>query len=283
MFVNLFCPICMHEATQRGDPTYGVQVPIVDLRDDGVYNVECEEGHQTRVRLVNLRFELLFEVGAYALRDARTREAVSSFAAALERFYEFYTAVALDALGVDSDKFDAAWKPVSKQSERQLGFFIAAHLGLTHEPPTLLNPNTHVQLRNKVVHQGYVPDPKEALGFGETVLELLDGFLNDLRERCPDSVSKVFEKSLPPDLEEIPQPDGSEEVVGSTNILPIVDVQHPREHDNRAGSLATQVERLRNPPRTRMRALTREQLLAERPDLADQLYDDEPDRDDQPE
>lgn len=277
MLVNLFCPYCALEASQHKDPDFAVPVPIVGLRDDGVYPVRCERGHHARVRLRNINFELLFEMGIYALHDGYTREAVSSCAAALERFYEFYVAVAAEALNVGSEEFALAWKAVSRQSERQLGMFVAAHLILTGSVPELLNPNSHVRFRNSVVHQGYVPEHHEAEGFCEVVLGMLDRLINDLRGRCAIALNAVYERFLPPELEEVPKPDGDEEVVGSTNILTVVDVLHPREHDVRAGGLSDQLKRLAKAQQTRMRVLSKEQLKAKHPDLAPLLDQEEAD------
>ena len=277
MLVNLFCPYCALEASQRKDPDFAVPVPIVRLRDDGVYPVRCWRGHVARVRLLNLRFELLFEMGMYALHDGYTREAVSSCAAALERFYEFYIAVAAEASNVAPEELALAWKAVSRQSERQLGMFVAAHLILTGSAPELLNPNSHVRFRNSVVHQGHVPEHHEAQEFSEVVLGLLDRLIDDLRGRCPIQLNSIYERFLPPELEEVPGPDGEEEVLGATNILTVVDVLHPREHDWRAGGLSDQLKRIAKGPRTRMRALSEEQLKAERPDLAPLLDQKEAD------
>lgn len=48
-----------------------------------------KNGHVVAFTLDTLRFELLFESGIVALLAGFRREAVSSIAAALERFYEF--------------------------------------------------------------------------------------------------------------------------------------------------------------------------------------------------
>ena len=53
----------------------------------------------------NLKFELLFELGINALIDGYPREAVSSFASALERFYEFFCQVAALALSIPKWSF----------------------------------------------------------------------------------------------------------------------------------------------------------------------------------
>ncbi len=270
MLVNLFCPYCAREAAQRKDPDFEVPVPIVRLRDDGVYPVRCGRGHNARVRLENLRFELLFEMGVYALHDGYTREAVSSCAAALERFYEFYVAVAAEAFNVAPEELAVSWKAVSRQSERQLGMFVAAHLMLTGRAPELLNPNRDVWFRNCVVHQGYVPEHHEAEEFCEVVLGLLDRLIDDIRGRYPIPLNSIYKRFLPAELEEVPRADGEEEVVGSINILTVVDVLHPRdrEDDVRAGGISDQLKRIAKMPRTRMRLFSKEQLKAERPDLA---------------
>ena len=277
MLVNLFCPYCALEASQRKDPDFAIPVPIVRLRDDGVYPVRCGRGHDARVRLRNLRFELLFEMGVYALHDGYTREAVSSCAAALERFYEFYVAVTAEASNVGPEELALAWKAVSRQSERQLGMFVAAHLILTGSAPELLNPNSHVRFRNSVVHQGYVPEHHEAEEFCEVLLGMLDRLIDDLRGRCPIPLNSIYERFLPPELEEMPRLDGEEEVVGSTNILTVVNVLHPRERDGRAGGLSDQLKRIAKGQQTRMRMFSKEQLKAEHSDLAPSLDQEEAD------
>src|ERR1700687_1186458 len=106
MILTLFCPICAFEA-QKGLPHARIEValPIARLSDDREYEVHCEAGHTSRVFVNNLKFELLFELGINALIDGYPREAVSSFASALERFYEFFCQVAALALSIPKWSF----------------------------------------------------------------------------------------------------------------------------------------------------------------------------------
>jgi hypothetical protein len=92
MIVRLFCPKCAHEVLKSLVDYAEVEapLPVTKLTDDGTYEVRCGRGHISSVRLLNAKFELLFEMGLNALVDGYGREAVSSFAASLERFYEFY-------------------------------------------------------------------------------------------------------------------------------------------------------------------------------------------------
>jgi hypothetical protein len=96
----------------------------VEWQDDGRYEVTCPKGHTSITILQEQKFELLFDIGAYALIDGYYREAVSSFTSSLERFYEFFVASVLFENGIGEDVLTSTWKQVVNQSERQLGAFM---------------------------------------------------------------------------------------------------------------------------------------------------------------
>lgn len=143
MTLRLVCAVCIDEARKRpavdGERSVDVPMPVSRLEDSGVYDVTCPKGHKSTVYVVNQKFELLFETGLNALVDGYPREAVSSFTAALERFYEFFWRVAQSHLGVANEHVATAWKPVARLSERQLGAYITAYLVLTKAAPSLLS------------------------------------------------------------------------------------------------------------------------------------------------
>jgi len=62
---------------------------IADYFDDGIALIECSAGHKTALVMQSQKFEMLLDSGAAALLEGFTLEACASFAAALERFYEF--------------------------------------------------------------------------------------------------------------------------------------------------------------------------------------------------
>lgn len=79
-------PIACMECVKGGTiPT----LVTVEFRDDGRYETTCRNGHKSVVLLQEQKFELLFEIGAYAIQDGYYREAVSSFTSSLERFTNF--------------------------------------------------------------------------------------------------------------------------------------------------------------------------------------------------
>ena len=135
-----------------------------------------------------------------------------------------------------------AWKAISKQSERQLGAFIAAHLLLTKRSPALLNPNNEVRLRNDVIHGGYVPTFEEAAAFGNSVMTLINQARDDLRKTVPEALKATYE-SLSPAPKDKSRDD---ELQGVVNVLTAVDVRHPavKGDDPRLGGVENQFPRI---------------------------------------
>ena len=179
---------------------------LVEFRDDGLYEMTCPEGHRTFCTLQNFKHEVLFEIGVNAIYDGYYREAVTSFAASLERFYEFAVRLLCIHLGHDADRIAEAWKTVTKQSERQLGAFIFVRLAVKGKAPNTL-PDWAVTFRNKVVHQGYIPTRDEALRFGEVVRELIETEVEVYKDEYADAFStarfqfiKSISASIPPGI-----------------------------------------------------------------------------------
>ncbi|MCF5721003.1 hypothetical protein [Pseudomonas syringae] len=157
------------------------------VQDKNLYRTTCPEGHQLAVILSNLPFELLFESGLEALSDGYLRESVSSFAAALERLYEFSIRVQLIAANVNANELEVTWKAVASQSERQLGMYIGMRTLKEGKPPTVLS-RSQSEFRNQVIHKGYFPDVKEAFEFGEVVFRLILDEVSRLDECSKDAV-----------------------------------------------------------------------------------------------
>lgn len=161
-----------------------------EINDDGIYKATCSHGHKTVTFLQQDKFEVLFDMGAMALIDGYPREAVSSFAASLERFYEFCIKVFLLKRNIDMDKFNDSWKLVSNQSERQLGAFYFLYLDVLDEIPKSIK-KTQVEFRNKVIHKGYIPKYKEVLSYADCLLDYMYEILKKIREFCSQEIQQV--------------------------------------------------------------------------------------------
>lgn len=170
-------------------------IASVEFRDDGRYEVMCPKGHKSVTILQQQKFEVLFDIGAYAIVDGYYREAVSSFTSSLERFYEFFAKAVLFAKGIEEQTFAQAWKIVASLSERQLGAFVFLYLSEFGRPPTLLS-DSKVRIRNKVIHQGTIPGRQEALDYGQAVLDVVRPIIRQVKERYQTGVQKTVSQHL---------------------------------------------------------------------------------------
>jgi hypothetical protein len=185
MRVNLMCPVC---AQAQG----GIGNWFVDtIREDGLYPGKCPNGHDLLLATQTLPHEMLFEIALNAIYDGYNREAVSSFTASMERFFEFAIKVMAAKHGVAPEAFADAWKIVSKQSERQIGAYVFLYLLEFGACPHLLS-NKMTELRNDVIHKGKLPDRKEALTFGHAVHEVVQEAVRQLRSTHLDHVNAVL-------------------------------------------------------------------------------------------
>jgi hypothetical protein len=189
MRINISCPKCAQAA--GGFAVFHVAT----IREDGLYTGRCPKGHDLLVATQTLRHEMLFEIAMNAIVDGYRREAISSFAASVERFYEFSLRVLSKNRKVPEQIFDAAWKTVSSQSERQLGAFVFLYVVTFGQHPRILN-NRMVQLRNDVIHRGVLPDKDQVLEFGAAAYELIQMGVQKLRAECIDDVNVVLKEHV---------------------------------------------------------------------------------------
>lgn len=176
----------------------------VEMRDDGLYSVTCPRGHVTVTAIQEQKFEILFDLGAMALVDGYPREAITSMAAALERFYEYYIQVVSLKHGIAYETFFEAWKSVSQQSERQLGAFLFLYLLENKRvlDPSIVNAKPSLspvvksrlswtEFRNKVIHNGYIPSFDEVLVYGNLVYQFIYRLIGELRITSSEFMQKA--------------------------------------------------------------------------------------------
>jgi hypothetical protein len=179
--IRVSCPKCMNENIRD------VSFVHVSIRDDGTYEFVCPKGHNAFVTLQEQRFEVLFDIGAHAIVDGYYREAVSSFAASLERFFEFYVRATLAENAIPDSIVDGSWRLVRKQSERQLGAFIFIYTLINRRTPKILSEQ-RVAFRNGVIHEGKIPTYDDAIDFGQSVLDVVRPLLLEAKQKFPKGV-----------------------------------------------------------------------------------------------
>jgi hypothetical protein len=184
---------CMKCLSEHGSPSYSFST--MEIGDDDKYELVCDKGHTTVTFLQTEKFEILFDMGAMAFLDGYNREAVSSLAASLERFYEWCVKVFLVHNNLDFKEIEDTWKLVASQSERQLGAFYFLYLVEFKSAPERI-PNRYIEFRNSVIHKGYIPKRQEVIEYGEFLLSYMFGILKVLKGSYQDSIMKiVFERS----------------------------------------------------------------------------------------
>lgn len=157
---------------------------------DGTLRATCPQGHESRTIVNAADFQILFEFGGMALLDGFPREAVSSFAAALESAYMCYVSTVLLNAQVPAHAAEAAMKALSR-SERQLGAFVSLFALREEMPPPLLPPEM-VELRNNCTHKGAIPAREEAVKYGQCTLEILDPLLAVLTDKYEREFNEVI-------------------------------------------------------------------------------------------
>lgn len=176
---------CMAE---QGHPSN--ELHFFEFKDDGNYEIYCNQGHRSITVLQQQKYEILFEIGANAIIDGYYREAVSSFMSSLERFYEFCLRVICEKRGIQANVVSAGWKEVSILSERQLGAFIFLWISEFGEVPKILSKK-NTAFRNKVIHGGKIPTRAEAVDYGEEILSIIQEKITDLKATCSEEVQNV--------------------------------------------------------------------------------------------
>ncbi len=188
MKLLISCQKCLTE-----DKINDLNFVEVEMCDDGIYKMKCDKGHQSTIFIQEQKFEILFDLGAMAFMDGYYREAVSSFAASLERFYEFFVESVLASKNIDHEQYLKTWKMVATQSERQMGGFYFLYLnefGESADPAE----KKQVEFRNNVIHKGYIPKREETLEYGGYVLKYIFNTAKKLRAMHKTGVEKTVNR-----------------------------------------------------------------------------------------
>ncbi len=120
-------------------------------------------------------------MAADSLLDGNYRDAVSTFGSSLEEFWEFSLQVIAASKGLEP-------LPVPRvRGGRKMRFEKAWREVLKTEPPVI--PAQDYEIRNQVMHEGYVPTEDEALDFGNKILVLIAPAMQTLRWNLQQGVA----------------------------------------------------------------------------------------------
>ena len=190
MYVPFSCQKCKEMGLDSS------QAKVLSLyRDDGIYDIQCKHGHNFVGVFQRHLYQILFEIGAYAILDGYYRESVASFASSLERFLEYYIQVIAISKNIDMEAYKKAWKLISAQSERQFGAFIFIYLYVNKKPPNLLTEK-YRSFRNDVIHKGKIPTKEKAIEYGDCVKNTIEDLTLELCEIDQEAMNTVVRQFL---------------------------------------------------------------------------------------
>lgn len=161
----------------------------LSFNNTGIYEYECSKGHKGKLFLSQEKFELMFDIGAYSVKEGYYREAIFSFTASLERFYETFVETYLYDINLD-DLIIENTRKNNYLSERQTGSFVSTYAIAFKKSPKLLN-NKLTTLRNEVVHKGKIPSYKETIQYGQNVLDIIHPIINEMKSCMPEGMSRL--------------------------------------------------------------------------------------------
>jgi hypothetical protein len=185
---------CMHCYIEDGQPRDRFALPRQPITESGSVRFTCDRGHSSVAVIQGEKFEILAEIAISALLDGYPRECVASFAACLERYYEYYVFLVSEARGFDAAETAKAWKLIPS-SERQVGAYVWCALSEKRVAPNLLQKK-QVEVRNRVTHQGVIPTEDEAVKFGQAVLDIVCPGMKHLLATYGEKVHELAVRGL---------------------------------------------------------------------------------------
>lgn len=188
------------------------------IADAGYITVECKQGHTAPLIFDERKHDLLFQSGCLAFLDGYEREAVASFAASVERLWEFYLRVIATSRSVDPTRFDAVWKQLSRQSERQLGAFMMTYVLEGTDSYDLRQ--SQIEFRNKVIHQGYIPTEKEVSDYGEYIFTQIRDVMKVLEQNHKSALDSEIARELAQIQAKVPDKKPAARFKASVALLP---------------------------------------------------------------
>ena len=218
--------VCMQCAFPTNGEAPDSTLYSLPVREDSVYEFTCPRGHQAVTVIQEEKFEILFEIAINAIVDGYYRDAVASATSSLERFYEFLVRVICHAHEVPIEEFGKAWKSVAKQSERQLGMFLAAHILHFKKAPEL--NGDQASFRNDVIHKGLIPTKDQAIKYTNDILGLIRPLLIEVKTSLNESVQALAMVRLKERQSRLGETPRASMVIGSTVSLTLsVTEPHP--------------------------------------------------------
>lgn len=171
------CPTTLERGISRS------VVIATPYRDGPLYELRCASGHEAVVLLGNPKHEILFQMAAYSLLDGNYHGAIASFASSLEEFWQFSLQVIAASQGVSP-------LPVERVRNRRREYFQNRWLEVLKTEAPVLSQEDY-EIRNRAMHEAYIPTEEEAFDFGDKVLVKVAPAMQRLRWELQGAVGEA--------------------------------------------------------------------------------------------
>lgn len=110
--------------------------------------------------------------------------------------------------------------------------------------PAPILANRQVELRNQVIHNGYIPTNDEAIEFGDAVLPLIQTALDSLRAAAPDALLSTYALLSPRSKHVASDDKDLENFTGVVNCVTTIYVRNqPKDDPRRMAGRFARVQR----------------------------------------
>lgn len=159
------------------------------INSKGIYEGKCCRGHELQFRVQGFTFEHLLSMAIEDFKHRDYRASVTNIAASMERFFAFVNDLLLREKGVDPEVRKLYFSFMTNRSERELAAFLTMYtMKFNCLPFTKSKFEDNAKFRNLVVHQGIIPNRKEAEKYCEYVVGLMQDVLAQVLENVSDEL-----------------------------------------------------------------------------------------------
>lgn len=179
MKILLSCPVC------HINDGYPGRLFMDYLKSEDIGEYTCEKGHKFYAILSNQRYQTIFDYAIKSLKEGVLPVAVLLSYMSLETFMEFFIRFSLFLDKCKFEDIDSFMKTI-RFAENKKGSFMLHYFQNFNEEVSKKKFEYFAKLRNKIIHEGYLPDEDETIKY----CEKLFNFLVDISNRIAKSATQ---------------------------------------------------------------------------------------------
>lgn len=163
----------------------------VAQNDANYYCFTCQEGHYNQYILQNHKYDMAFEDGLEYMRNRKYKQAFIEFNTAQEAVLVFALQMLCYANQISIEMLSDAMKDIQSFSERIAGAFLFVYL-MVFKKRGQFYSSKHKELRNNVIHKGYIPTEAETIDFTREIHRRIVSLLEEIKSLPNEIANTVF-------------------------------------------------------------------------------------------